>query len=265
MNIYRKIALIMFLVLIAVFSFTVLADYSTNIENHEHEIDQIDENIETVLSLTAGATATSALISIIPDDTCTPIANQLAELAKYFLIVLSALYLEKYLLTIVGYGAFSILIPGACALWGIGHFKKKDGWKTVAYKLVVCALALYFIIPLSIKVSDMIYQTYDESIQYTIEAVDEITESDPDESTLDQIVSWITDAAQTVTEYISDILSRFVEALAVMIVTSCLIPILVFAIVIWLVKLLFANVPLIQQIPPVISQNASKAIEQKEN
>ena len=45
------------------------------------------------------------------------IANKLADLSSYFLIVLCAIYLEKYLVTITGYAAFKILVPIACVFF----------------------------------------------------------------------------------------------------------------------------------------------------
>ena len=40
--------------------------------------------------------------------------EQLADLSSHFLVVLCAIYLEKYLLTLTGFLAFKILIPVAC-------------------------------------------------------------------------------------------------------------------------------------------------------
>ena len=52
-------------------------------------------------------------------------------------------------------------------------------------------------------------------------------------------MSWIENAAGTIVEYVTGLLSRFIEAIAVMIVTSCLIPILVIIFFIFLMKILF--------------------------
>lgn len=60
---------------------------------------------------------TSALITLLPGDTATPIAEKMADVSGYLLVVLCAIYLEKYLVTITGYVAFTYLIPIACGLW----------------------------------------------------------------------------------------------------------------------------------------------------
>ena len=106
-----KLLVILALIALALASMLKITVFSTNPDNYEHSIERIDGNISTVMKLAASSSAASAVISFLPDDSCTPIANELAELSKYFLIVLSALYLEKYLMTVIGYASFGILIP----------------------------------------------------------------------------------------------------------------------------------------------------------
>ena len=237
----KKIAICLLLIVIALISATKVSKWASSTSTHEYEIAQIDKKIETVLELTGGATAASAVISLMPDDQCTPIAEQLAELAKYFLVVLSALYLEKYLISIIGVVSFSVLIPIALAIIGFGVWAKRSNSRNIALKLIICALVLYWIIPVSVKVSDKIYDNYETSIQDTIEVSEALSEAEDnsDEGLLNQLSDWITKAAKSAVDYVTDILSRFVESLAVMIVTSCLIPILVLVFSAWLIKLLF--------------------------
>ena len=103
-------------ILVALASIFVIAGYAASPEFHAATIASLDEKTGTVLELTAASTAASAAITLLPGDTATPIADKLAELSSYFLIVISAIYLEKYLTTITGYAAFVILIPAACLL-----------------------------------------------------------------------------------------------------------------------------------------------------
>ena len=53
-----------------------------------------------------------------------------------------------------------------------------------------------------------------------------------------QVVTSITGAAAGAVEKLRNVLNRFLEALAVMLVTTCLIPILVLLFFVWLVKLI---------------------------
>ena len=241
----QKIIVICLLAVIAALSFFPLAGIASDAETHEETIAAIDNKIQTVLKLTASSTVASAGISAIPGDTATPIAEKLADFSEYFLVILSVLYAEKYLVTIVGAGAFQILIPGACLLAGIGMFWNPKGMKKLALKLAIAGLALYLVIPMSIRVSDMIYESYQVSIDATLESAEQLTEDaaalteEPEnQGIFSTIIGSLTSGAESLADRAAEILNRFIETLAVMIVTSCVIPILVLLFFLWIIKLL---------------------------
>ena len=111
-----NIAKISALLLLGVLSFCWAAPFMTQPEIYQRSIDSLQAKQETVLELTAASTAASAAITLLPGDTATPIADKLADLSGYFLIVLCAIFLEKYLLTITAGAAFRLLFPLACLL-----------------------------------------------------------------------------------------------------------------------------------------------------
>ena len=238
-EVLKKTAIVLLLVAVALFSIPVITPAAVDTDKHQATYEQLDREIGNALKLTAGATAVSAVISLLPDDTCTPIAEQFAELGTYFVIVLSALYLEKYLITILGYVSFSILIPIVCVILGIGIIGKKDKAKVLSLKLGIFAVLVYFLIPISVKTSETIYNTYESTLQETITTASEITVTEDDAGAVEKFLSWIKNAAVTVVDYVTNLLSRFVEAIAVMMVTSCLIPILVVLFFSWLMRFLF--------------------------
>ena len=218
-------------------SVTFLADRMTSPETYEKTISSIDDKKETVMTLTASSTLASAVVSAIPDDTATPIAEKLSDLSEYFLIVLCVLLSEKYLLTVIGLLSFKILIPAGCVCLAVSLFVSHPTLRRAAVKAILCAVILYLAIPASIFVSDMIYDTYEVSINETIASAEELssqaeTLSDGDES----IWAKITGAATSLKDSASRILNRFIEALAVMIVTACVIPMLVLLFFIWLIR-----------------------------
>ena len=94
------------LLLVAILSITVVGKYVSAPENHQKTIASLDDKKQTVMELTAASTVTSALITLLPGDTATPIAEKMADVSGYLLVVLCAIYLEKYLVTITGYVAF---------------------------------------------------------------------------------------------------------------------------------------------------------------
>lgn len=112
----RWIVSILIPLLCALLSFCVIAKYTSSptMKINAHAIQSLDDKKTTALELTAAATAASAAITLIPGDAGTPIADKLADLSSYFLIVVCAIYLEKYLVTITGLAAFKLLIPIGC-------------------------------------------------------------------------------------------------------------------------------------------------------
>ena len=126
---FSRIAKVVVWVLLAVISLTVLRPIVGSVETYEDVISSIDKKKSTVTSLVLATTAASTVISAIPDDTASPIANQIAELGSSLGIVLAVLYLEKYSLTILGSLSATILIPGACILMILGIFFTGNGWK----------------------------------------------------------------------------------------------------------------------------------------
>lgn len=237
----KRIAMVVAPLIIALFSIFVVTRFAASPEFHAKTIQSLDDKRTTVMELAAASAATSAAITLIPGDTATPIAEKLADMSSYFLVVICAIYLEKYLLTITGYAAFMFLIPIACVLYSVNVFLQKDLWKNIIRKLIFFGFAIVLVVPASVKLSDMIEETYNSSIQTTIDqakdATDEIKENAGDEGFLEGIWNKITDGVSSIASQVEDSLNNFIEAIAVMIVTSCLIPILVLFFFIWLVKI----------------------------
>lgn len=233
----KKILSIVLPIIIALFSIFVLAKPASTPSTYKKTIASLDEKKTTVMELTAASTAVSAAITLIPGDTGTPIAEKLVDLSTYFLVVLCAIYLEKYMLTLAGYGVFKVLIPAICILFIVNVFRKSETCERLMKKIGIFSLALVLVVPVSVKVSDFIQKTYEESINETISSAKEISdelEDEEDKSLWDRI----TDGATSAVKKVEQSLNQFVEALAVLIVTSCIIPILVLVFFVWLMKML---------------------------
>lgn len=236
---------------IALLSAFVVAGRVADPAFHQTTIAALEEKQDTVLELTAATTAASAAMTLLPGDTATPIAEKLADLSTGFLVVLCALYLEKYLLTITGCAAFGFLLPAACVLLSASAFWRQEQLRALAGRLAVFGLAIVLVIPVSVRVSDLIEDTYRSSIEATLEQAKETTAqvedsagaAEEDQGFWEGLVSKVTEgvagAAAGITEKVSDMVNGFLEALAVLLVTACVIPLLVLAFFVWLVKLLF--------------------------
>lgn len=275
------------LLLIAILSITVVGKYASAPENHQKTIASLDEKKQTVMELTAASTVTSALITLLPGDTATPIAEKMADVSGYLLVVLCAIYLEKYLVTITGYVTFTYLIPAACLLWILNLVLENTTLRKLAAKLAVFGIAIFLVVPASVKISDLIGDTYQAQIEATIEdakntqnilensgRVNDTTATETngtdaagaaaanpqekDNSTsgsVTNIFDWAKDAFSNAKDSVADVvenvtistedlvqkvensLNHFIEATAVMIITSCVIPMLVLLLFFWMVKI----------------------------
>lgn len=274
------------LLLVAILSITVVGKYVSAPENHQKTIASLDEKKQTVMELTAASTVTSALITLLPGDTATPIAEKMADVSGYLLVVLCAIYLEKYLVTITGYVAFTYLIPIACGLWMLNLIFANATVRKLAAKLAVFGLAISLVVPASVKISDLIGDTYQAQIEATIEdakntqsilensgVVDDTNaaengtgitgtatentqeKNNSESSSVSNIFDWAKDAISSAKDSVANVvenvtisteelvqkvensLNHFIEAVAVMIITSCVIPMLVLLLFFWMVKI----------------------------
>ena len=187
------------------------------------------------------------------------------DLAGYFLIVVSAIYLEKYLLTILGALTFKWLIPVSMLALAVYFGSKKELFWKIGVKIFIFGLAIYAVIPVSVHVSKMIYSTYQESIDATIDEANDLADEseaskDEDKDSKDSkdskkskdsessFIDKAKDAVNSVKNTLSvtansvkNMVNKFIDGLAVLIVTTCLIPVLVIVFFIWLVKLVLGS------------------------
>jgi len=241
----KNIIVIVILLVAALLSFTIVAKYATSTDVHASALQALDEKKVTAMELTAGVAATSTAISALPGDAATPIAEQVSDLTGPLLIVICAIYLEKFLLTTIGYISFKVLIPIACALGILYIFLTREGLRAIAIKIGIFALAISVVIPASIGVTKLIETTFEDSITQTYESADEITgeaEKSAEEEESEGFLSFlqgIGDEVSGLADSAKNALSVFIDAIAVMLITTCVIPILVILFFLWVIKMLF--------------------------
>ena len=262
-HIFRIVMIALCIVIAFVSNIVLSKNYSSpEYTVNKKTITYLDEKKTTALELCAGATALSAAITLIPGDTGTPIAEKLTDLSGYFLIVVSAIYLEKYLLTILGALTFRWLIPAAMIAIALYFGIRRDFFWKLGVKILIFGLAVYAVIPVSVHVSQLIYNTYQESIDTTLAETENLisqtegnaqssTESDQnsgDEGFFAGLVDkakdtieQAKDTASIATEQFKYMLNKFIDGLAVLIVTTCLIPILVMVFFVWIVKMILGT------------------------
>lgn len=241
-------------VVAALVSFFIIGPWAGSPETYSETIASLDEKRTTVMNLVAGSTGTSAAITLLPGDIGTPIAEQLLDLSAGFGIVIGALYLEKYLLTIFGLAAFRVLIPVACVLFAIsmllrGKEQLRLRSQGLAARLALFGIVVALVVPASTFIADMIDDTYQASAAASLAAAQKAQEQEPAETEstgeqqspgiiemIQQLPETISQTAQGVSKEAQETLNNFIETLAVMIVTSCVIPILVLVFFLWLAR-----------------------------
>lgn len=242
----KKIICIVLLLIVAILSMTVISKIATSPKNYKSTIQSIDDKKAAVMGVTATAAATSTALAAIPGDATTPIANQIMEISSYLLIVVCALVLEKSLLTVMGYLSFNILIPISCVLLGIYTFVKKRTLKILALKFIVFALVIVSIIPFSIKISDMIYEANQTTVEQVTTDLEKsiVDDGQQEKSWIDKMLDKIKESVSDVGDKAKQILNSFIDAVALFIITYCALPIIIILFVIWFVNFLFKlNIP----------------------
>ena len=253
-----QIGFVVALVVLAMLSGFVARPHFADTKTWDSTIEVIDQKKGNVLALTASCVALSAGITALPGDTGTPVAEQLAQLSGNLGIVLAVLYLEKYLLTILWSVGLGILIPFALVLFAVslgihGHWSTSAVLRRVATRVLVVAMIGMALVPASVWVSQKVDETYRVSIeqaqQKAADAADsdsskaskKKTESTESKNVLEQLadgasglVTSVTSGAKQMTDEIVQQVTDLIEGVIVMIVTSCVIPLLVLAAFLWL-------------------------------
>lgn len=253
-----QIGFIVALVVLALLSGFVVRPHFADTKTWDSTIEVIDQKKGNVLALTTSCVALSAGITALPGDTGTPVAEQLAQLSGNLGIVLAVLYLEKYLLTILWSVGLGILIPFALVLFAIslgihGRWSTSTVIRRVATRVLVVAIIGMVLVPASVWVSQKVDETYRVSIeqaqQKAADAADsdsskaskKKTESTESKNVLEQLadgasglVTSVTSGAKQMTDEIVQQVTDLIEGVIVMIVTSCVIPLLVLAAFLWL-------------------------------
>lgn len=227
-------------ILICLSSFCMVAKKTSTPKFHEQSIQYLDEKRNTVMTLAASSAAISTAITILPGDTGTPIANGLADLSSKFLLVLGAIYLEKYALTLTCMVTFKYIIPIICLAWLANNVIKWDWLRIVCIKIGIMAVAMCLIVPCSVKLSKTIEATYETSIQETIDHANniqkKIKKDKENKNFFEKAAEAFSSTAQKYTKMFNQSLNNFMEATAIMIVTSCVIPILVILFFLWFIQ-----------------------------
>ena len=230
----KKIGIIILLIAVGLSSFFIGTQYFSNPESYKDTIEVLNNKQANVMALTAASAAASTALSAKPGDTGTPIANQIAEISTYLFLVTCVVFLEKFLLTVMGYVVFKIVIPSACILGILYMLKGNISVRNIAIKLAVAGLLCISIVPMSVGLTTLIEETNEIDME-SIEVKYEEEEKDGWLGILEKVV----DNATNMPEKAKKVAVDLVDDIAVMLVTSCVIPVLVMVSYIVIIKGVF--------------------------
>lgn len=232
------------LIILAILSASVFGNIASKPQTYADTIQTLEEQKQDALMLNVAVTATAATLSMLPDDTASPIAEELADLSVPLFVIVAVLYTEKFLLTTFGWISFTFLVPGACGFASLYLIFKKYGFLEWARKLAILALALVCVIPFGAKITTQIENTFAESVEATFSTALNVTEETTDVD--EEEGNWFTDLFEDMVDNVAGlidmakkVLSTMVDAVAVLLITSCVIPILTALAFAWVIKLLF--------------------------
>lgn len=264
-----KFLIALILIGVGLFSYFVISGKASSPQFHLNSIELLDQKKITVMELVAASATASTAISLIPGDTAMPIANQISSISSYLLIVICIIVVEKYLLTISGFITFSILIPIACISGVLYLFVKYDFFKSAAIKLTVFGIALFMLVPISVKVTNLIENTYQASIEQTIDDAKKSAEeiqTEEENGFLSGIISSVENATGNMVKKAEKMFSNFIDAVAVLIVTSCCIPVFVLLGLLGIIKMIFNyEVKVPKKMLPLTKGNSKKNIDRNLN
>lgn len=238
---------ILVLVLIGVFSFFVVTSWLPDRGFIKDSLESVEESSNTVMKFSAATLSTSLAISALPDDFATPLADSLADMNIYFIAILVMLHFEQLL---IRYGvklAFAIAIPAACGIGILSILLKKDLLKGIAARVAVLGLAVALVVPCSTHITNYVAADLTAYVENTIadteDGADKLNEAMEGGAEEQTIFEKLSDLFQTAINDMSNLMAHFqntirkcMNSIAILILTNCLMPIVNFFILKWILK-----------------------------
>ncbi len=234
-------------VFLALFSIFILTKKLPELKLYTETIESLDESSDVVAKLTAGCMGLSLVIDFLPDDYGSSLAGTLADFDKYLVLLLIAIFLEKMLVTEGTAIAFTYLFPAACVTYIVAFLTNRCSIEIFARKLAALALTIALVVPCGTHLANTVGKTYLEYVDVTIESAEQYssTISDnltaTDEGEAQTLIERFSDAISSAITSIKDIadnlkvtISKFMNSIAILIVTTCIVPAAMFFFLMWI-------------------------------
>ena len=241
-------------IFIIVLSICVLFYKVPKMEFMKETVMSLEDSQNTITAFSGTTIATSVAISALPDDFATPLANTISDLNVYLIFMLIVVFAEKLIVLEGTKIALALIIPIACVLHIVYVWSSKDIFKQFARKFMILGVSIVLVIPISTHFTENVCADYmlyvDETIAETQAGADKINEvmsEDGNQSIFDKLSDALETAIQGFKDlitYFQNVVKKCVNAIAIMIVTTFVLPLLILMLFRWLLKELFAlNIP----------------------
>lgn len=272
-----KILLAVFFMMLSIF---VLAYEVPQAGYMQSTVNRLEESRTKIMEFSGATIATSLAITALPDDFGTPLADTLADMNMYFVFIFAVLFVEKLLVVEGVKFSFAWIIPIALGLYILGTLITKDSIKLFAKKLLIFGMAVVFVIPVSTHFTEKVCADYLVYVDDTIaeandgaQKVNEIMATEEEETTIFDKLSAAFKTAMSgmndLMEYFENVIKKFINSIAIMLVTSFVMPLFILIIFRWLIKELFSlnlSLPQVKILLPGKNkgEKAASDLQQKE-
>ncbi len=238
----KKAIVCLVLIILSVLSATKGVEWAKNPQSFNKHMEYLDEKQNDVLALSASSLTASTALTLIPGDAATPIANELAELSTYFIITICALILEKCLLPVTGILFFGLLFPASIICFLIYILSGEISIAHFGFRLITFSIVITLLVPTSVNISKAIDGSFIPSVNTTIEQVEETVDkiensSESEKFSIAKMLSGVSKGVSNIVDDIKNMTNDFIEAIAIMLVTACLIPVIVLMVFVGAVKI----------------------------
>lgn len=251
MTFWEKITKILIAVFILIFSITVLAYKIPESKYVQESLTYLEETQSTIMKFSGTTLATSLAMSALPNDFATPLAGTVSDLNTYFVFMFAVIFVEKLIVTEGTKIALAYIIPIACILYILAILTTKAVFNNFATKLMILGISLVIVIPFSTHFTQSVCQDYLAYVDETIAEADagaakinEVMSNGNEESSFfDKLSDAFKTAIQSVTDllnYFNNVIKKCVNSVAIMLVTTFVLPLVILLVFKWLLKELFA-------------------------
>ena len=251
MKLTEKHVKILFAIFIIVFSATVLTHKIPETKYVQETIDSLEESQNTIMTFSGTTIATSLAISALPDDFASPLASTVSDLNTYFIFMFAVIFVEKLLVVEGIQIALSYIIPIACLLYILFTLTSKEIYKSFATKLLILGISIIVVIPFSTHFTETVCSDYLDYVDETIAEADAgaakinevMSSSDADSTFFDKLSNAFKTAIQSVSDlltYFKNVVKKCMNSVAIMLVTTFVVPLLILMLFRWLLNELFS-------------------------